>query len=170
MKDIKICKFDLSHSDKLIEYYNHLNESTKTRFFPHAFNNNTLKELFNNENYFMFIALYKQDIIAYSICKIGWLAYEQERLNRYGLTEYPHNDIVYAPSVADDWQGKGLGGSVFQYLTNDVKSTYTIKRIFLWGGVQKSNINAIHFYQKHGFKILGYFDCNGKNVDMMLYL
>jgi ribosomal protein S18 acetylase RimI-like enzyme len=40
--------------------------------------------------------------------------------------------------------------------------------LFYGGGVQSDNENAINFYTKAGFKMLGSFEHFGTNYDMML--
>ena len=42
------------------------------------------------------------------------------------------------------------------------------RRTGLWGGVQCNNEKAVNFYLKHGFRILGQFEYNGWNYDMVL--
>jgi diamine N-acetyltransferase len=44
------------------------------------------------------------------------------------------------------------------------------RRILLWGGVQAGNEQALRFYHRHGFRILGEFEYHGMNYDMVLEL
>ncbi len=53
-------------------------------------------------------------IIAYAILKKGYLEHDRQRLDSYGLQTDHQTDCTYAPSVADDWQGRGIGTALFQ--------------------------------------------------------
>jgi GNAT superfamily N-acetyltransferase len=46
----------------------------------------------------------------------------------------------------------------------------SIQRIILWGGVQADNEKAVQYYLKNHFPILGEFEYNGRNYDMMYKL
>jgi ribosomal protein S18 acetylase RimI-like enzyme len=75
----------------------------------------------------------------------------------------------YAPSVADAWQGKGLGKLLLQQTMKLAKSA-GMQALVLWGGVQCDNEQAIHYYRKNGFIELGSFMHQGCNLDMCLPL
>lgn len=50
----------------------------------------------------------------------------------------------------------------------EVARQFGKKRIILWGGVLKDNVQAIGFYKKVGFKSVGEFTHNGLNkIDMI---
>jgi GNAT superfamily N-acetyltransferase len=108
-----------------------------------------------------------REIVAYSIVKVGFFEHDRLRLEGYGLKLHPTTDCNYAPSVADTWQGCGLGNAMFQQIKSDL-SAIGIQRMILWGGVQSNNEKAIRFYRKNGFKTLGTFEYNGWNEDMIL--
>ena len=100
---------------------------------------------------------------------MGFLEQDAARLQSYGLTLNHETDCTYAPSVTDRWQSLGIGNGLFQYILSELHLT-PVKRIILWGGVQASNETAISFYRKKGFRILGTFDYNGGNYDMVMDL
>ncbi|MEI6088454.1 MAG: GNAT family N-acetyltransferase, partial [Bacteroidota bacterium] len=83
----------------------------------------------------------------------------------YGLNLDSNSDCTFAPSVDDRWQKLGIGKKMFEFILSDLK-TRKIKRVILWGGVQATNENAIHYYLKNEFRILGEFEYNGNNYDM----
>jgi len=108
-----------------------------------------------------------QKIIAYSILKYGFPEHDSSRLQSYGLTLNHRIDSTFAPSVADVWQSKGIGNSLFLYILRELQFT-EIKRIILWGGVQSDNLKAVNFYKKNGFMILGEFEYNGSKYEMVM--
>ncbi|MBU1008653.1 MAG: GNAT family N-acetyltransferase [Bacteroidetes bacterium] len=159
--------------EKLLHYLQGLSRETKSRFGPHAFDREAISTIFAEKNdlHQAYIAIEKStaDIIAYALLRKGWLPYDKARLSAYGLAEDPEHDCTFAPSVADAWQGKGLGSAVFTFVLNEIRSA-GIRRILLWGGVQATNQRACGFYQRHGFRELGRFEHHGENCDMCLEL
>lgn len=163
---------EIAHFDKLISYFNQLGPESKSRFGPHPFTRESISELAGNpEKYSMYVAVNSIDnsIVAYSIIQFGWLEFDTPRLLTYGLTP-SKRDCTFAPSVSDNWQSRGIGSDFFHFILADLKTTYEIKRMILWGGVKSSNIKALGFYNKHGFTTLGEFEQNGSNFDMILDL
>ena len=154
----------------LESYLQQLSPETRQRFGPHRFDlSSIIEQYINPGSYLGFIARDEDSgaIIAYSILKKGFLEHERERLQSYGLATDHHNDYTFAPSVSDAWQGKGVGQYVFRHICNEL-SLMGAQRIILWGGVQCSNERAVHYYLKNGFRVLGMFEYNGRNYDMIL--
>ncbi len=104
-------------------------------------------------------------MIAYAIIRHGYLEHDSPRLSAYGLQLNHQTDGSFAPSVADNWQGKGLGKELFDFILPEL-SARGINRIILWGGVQRNNERAVRYYQKLGFQSLGHFEYHGMNTDM----
>jgi GNAT superfamily N-acetyltransferase len=159
-----------SHNySELAVYLNQLSEPTKKRFGPHAFNLQTITQIFSDtENYTGYIAVCTSTnkIVAYAIVKKGFLLHDSERLNNHGLLLSNTSDCTFAPSVADAWQNCGLGKKLFVFILNNIKQK-GIKRIILWGGVQAGNNQAVNYYRKNDFTVAGEFDYNGHNFDMV---
>jgi GNAT superfamily N-acetyltransferase len=158
-----------AYLDPLHEYLLGLSEETKRRFGPHPFDKEALVELFSHtEKYSGYVATETETlkIIAYSIIKRGFLDHDRPRLESYGLNLDPATDATFAPSVADEWQGLGVGTQLFQFMIHGLQAE-GVKRIILWGGVQCDNLKAMCYYRKLGFTILGQFDYYGQNYDMM---
>jgi len=170
-ENITVKKLQSSDLDALLHYLHNLSSETKSRFGPHPFDAEGLIQFYNDNSITGFIAIdqYSNTVIAYSVVKDGLLHHDKNRLNGYGYPGMENNSCTYAPSVADNWQGKGIGKRVFDYVVEDCKQKGT-KRIILWGGVQSSNNKALHFYQKQGFVTIGQFEYNGLNQDMLLEL
>ncbi|MEV5816445.1 GNAT family N-acetyltransferase [Streptomyces mutabilis] len=80
-------------------------------------------------------------------------------------------DCRFGPTLADDYQGRGVGTQVFPLVT-DVARRLGRKRIILLGGVLADNPRAIRYYQKNGFQSAGSFiGADGvRSLDMILDL
>jgi len=157
----------------LLNYYDGLSPASKNRFAPHLFDPNTLAKMFVDqpEVFIAYVGLHEpeNEIIAYTVLRRGIPEHDISRYTSYGLQSDEHNDCLLAPSVADAWQGKGLGSLMFEKILDELRQT-SIRRIFLWRGVQAANTKAIKFYQKHRFITLGRFEHHGQNLDMMLVI
>jgi len=169
-REVSLCRLSNEDIDRLCDYLQRLGAGTKSRFGPHGFDKPAVIDFYQQPNdHLGYIAVdnLTKEIIAYAVLKIGYLQHDRSRLESYGLSLNQQTDCTYAPSVADEWQSLGIGNALFRYLLSDLKSK-GIKRIILWGGVQRDNEKAIRFYLKNGFKRLGRFEYNGWNEDMML--
>jgi GNAT superfamily N-acetyltransferase len=156
--------------DALVHYLHQLSEATRQRFEPHPFDRDAVINFYNTyEGLQAYVAedLSQQQIIAYAIIKHGCLQHDKERLMSYGDINLDEASCTFAPSVTDQWQGKGIGKLLFHFILSDLKAA-GINKIILWGGVQAGNNNAVNFYRNMGFKTLGAFEYNGSNLDMLL--
>ena len=155
--------------DGLLFYLHHLSNETKSRFGPHAFDKDAVITFYNDDELKGYVAEDKTSntIIAYAIIKKGILFHDNNRLSGYNYSGIEKDSCTYAPSVADEWQGKGIGKLMFAYIQDNCKND-GIKKIILWGGVQCKNERAVNFYKKVGFVTLGIFEYNGFNQDMLL--
>lgn len=156
----------------LLEYLESLSPQTRARFGPHAFTLEAIQQFYHPyEPHMAYVAcpMHQQKIVAYFIIRKGILMHDITRLQSYGLTLNNQTDFTFAPSVADAYQGRGIGSPLLQYIIREIKSIGA-KRLILWGGVQSTNHHAIRFYTKNGFEILGQFEYNGWNTDMILHL
>ncbi len=167
--DIIIRKLAGPDFSGLLYYLHHLSTETKSRFGPHAFDADSVIQFYKADDVTGLVAVNSRNnsIIAYALIKHGILHYEKQRLSAYNYPGIESNCITYAPSVADEWQGKGIGKRMFEFLLSDCRQK-NIKRVILWGGVRSSNKKALHFYKTLGFVTLGQFEYNGLNQDMLL--
>lgn len=168
---ILLLRFATTDTNLLFQYLQNLSSDTKKRFGPHPFDKQSIRDFFrpdtSNRGY---IALDSQNqiIVAYSIIKIGVLAHDLPRLQSYGIRPDEKTDATFAPSVADAWQGQGLGKKMLQFVLDDLRDDTEVKRLILWGGVQADNKQAVRFYENNGFRMLGAFVYHGENYDMMM--
>ncbi|GGD46253.1 hypothetical protein GCM10011514_07870 [Emticicia aquatilis] len=179
MSEVKINKtmivrqLESTDFDNLLFYLEKLSAATRSRFAPHAFDLPTIKLFYATESRntgFIIDDSYSKEIVAYTIIKLGYVPKDKLRLEAYQFQLQPTTDCTFAPSVADAWQGKGLGNLLFDFIKNDLRNK-GIKRVILWGGVQASNAKAINYYSKQGFRTIGKFVNKGiDNFDMVLEL
>jgi diamine N-acetyltransferase len=158
------------HMVSLLHYLNALSPQSQQRFAPHPFNEAAIWDFYQWQHQHLgFAGFLNNEMVAYFIIKRSFLEHDKERLEGYGIKLHPFQDFTLAPSVADNWQGKGVAGMMMQHILTDIRNR-DAKRLFLWGGVQCDNAAAVKFYQKYGFISLGTFEYNGCNMDMMLEL
>lgn len=80
-------------------------------------------------------------------------------------------DCRFGVTLADDYQGRGVGTRVFPLVT-DVARRFGKKRIILLGGVFADNARAIRHYRRNGFQPAGSFTGadGARSLDMILDL
>jgi GNAT superfamily N-acetyltransferase len=113
----------------------------------------------------------KEKVIAYFIFILGTTDSDQKHYQQVGITLDPATDCTVAPSVADAFQNQGVGSPLMRHLIR-VARRLGRKRMLLLYGVQSTNLRAVHFYQKHGFRQVGTFEhpAGQFNHDMILDL
>lgn len=96
---------------------------------------------------------------------------DQARYTAYGVPLDPVTDCRFGPTLADDYQNKGIGSRVFPFIMA-VARRFGQQRIILWGGVLADNQRAIRYYEKVGFRALGRFTTVDQldAIDMILNL
>jgi diamine N-acetyltransferase len=168
-KEVFLSGIGPNNLDALLQYLAGLGDTTRNRFGPHPFDKAAVINFYNNTELHRGFAAFDTatgHIIAYAIIKAGYLQHDSQRLESYGIILNSLTDCTFAPSVADDWQGLGIGNSLFHFILSVLKPQ-GFERIILWGGVQADNTNAVNYYTKNGFVKLGQFDYYGLNYDMV---
>ena len=100
---------------------------------------------------------------------------EIKRYEGYGLPLDIETDCTFAPSLADAYQGRGIGSAVM-VLIHELARDLGFRRMVLSGGTQAGNDRAIRYYRKVGFHMAGSFETNTEqygpmnNYDMILML
>ena len=157
---------DLPH---LLSYLHHLSKETQDRFGPHPFTKEALEYLYHHPNYKGFVLIENNStfIIGYAIVKMGYLEHDLPRLHTYKFQPDHATDATYAPSLADEWQGKGMGKELWNQIKKYLQQ-HQKQRVILWGGVQSDNTIAVNYYRTIGFVAIGSYEYNGKNnLDMI---
>jgi diamine N-acetyltransferase len=167
-KGIKVRRLNTIDTGCVLKYLHALSEQSKKRFGPHPFDKEAIVNILNDTNHVVAYGAFESEtnsLISYSLIQFGYLPYEKDRLEGYGLELSQQTDCTFAPSVADLWQNQGVGGLVFDFILSDLPQK--VNRIILWGGVQADNIVAVNYYLRKNFLKLGEFEHNGSNIDMI---
>ena len=160
------------------DYFLGLSADTRHRYGPHAFDRATAEKLCATTNLaeaLRMIAVDKRNhtprVIAYFILILGVRNDDASRYTKLDIVLNATTDCTLAPSVADEFQSKGLGSLLMARLIEIAKMVGR-HRMVLWGGTQATNDRAIHFYHKHGFQTVGEFEepPGSNNFDMILDL
>lgn len=153
---------------RLIQYFENLSEKTRSFYGPHPFDEGTLRALCDGtyENFKAFVVTANETIIGYTVIKQGYTEGELYRYPNYDLIMDGEKHYLYAPSIADAHQSKGIGGLMLNYVESYLQGQAT--HLVLWGGVQARNHRAMRYYEKNGFIKLGAFHYDGlDNWDMV---
>ena len=160
--------------ERLGNFLSGLSQTTNSLYQPHPLTREAAKDLCKNLDYtkqLPFIAVTTAgEIVAYFLFDFRYAEHEISRYRKYGIEVDPAKDCRFAPVVADKYQGHGVGKSVFRELL-PILNHLPLRSLILSGGTQEGNKQAIAFYKKIGFKLMGEFkENNMRNYDMMLVL
>lgn len=151
-------------------YLNGLSAESRSRFGPHPFDRETVRRICQSlpDDVLRFVAFSPENtLVAYLLVKRGMLPDDRHRYEARNLVFDDDTTCTFAPSVADAWQGSGLGSALFGCILDELRAQ-PFRRMVLWGGVQASNERARRYYARHGFEAVGHFWHNDKdNVDMV---
>jgi diamine N-acetyltransferase len=161
---------------RLGEYFAALSAPTRARYGPHPFDQATADAIcagLDPTTLLRLVATVPREggerIIAYMLLKLGVLEQDQRRYAERGVPLDPATDCTLAPSVADDYQNRGVGSVMMARLLRSARQMGR-RRVVLWLGVQATNDRAVHFYTKCGFRKVGEFFTDKNNFDMILDL
>lgn len=170
-RDILIRLLAREDAHALLSYFENLSVETKKRYAPHPFDRATVDAVCadpGSGGVMRFIAQTRDtnEIVGYALVKLGHIPHDAVRIEGYGVKLDEAEDAFYAPSVADAFQGSGLGSRIFEVIIEKLEAM-NIRRLILWGGVQATNSRAVRYYEKNGFVRVGEFEYNGPNIDMV---
>ena len=160
------------------DYFVSLSAETIRRYGPHPFDRATAEQLCATTDPTQTLRMIGtvnnvdgERVIAYMILILGVREADVERYKKLGITLTPTGDCTLAPSVADAYQGKGLGSLLMVKLKRLARQLGRT-RMVLWEGTQATNNRAIRFYHKNGFRTVGEFQepPGFYNYDMILDL
>jgi GNAT superfamily N-acetyltransferase len=169
---ILIRRFSLDDAAHISTFLYKLSPATQQRFAPHGYAVNAIQDFYQHDprlGALVAIDTKQETIIGYVAFRQEAFEHDLQRYTTYTDLPAPTQCMNYAPSVADAWQGKGLGKLLLQQTMKLAKSA-GMQALVLWGGVQCDNEQAIHYYRKNGFIELGSFMHQGCNLDMCLPL
>ena len=155
----------------LAAYFEGLSLEVRAKYRPHDFTAEVAQQLcaqVGDDPSLRLIALTgegeNERIIAYFIVHRAISDDDQKRYAGYGVVLEPETDCQFAPSVADAYQGTGLGSRLMP-LCQEIVRGQGFQRMMLWGGVYISNQQAVRFYEKNGFRVVGRFNPGGGKED-----
>lgn len=161
-------------AQKLTAYFRSLSARTRSRYGPHRFDEETAAHIcatLDPRSMLRVVATVgggpDERIIAYMLVHRGVRASDGQRYAALGIQLEPDTSGALAPSVADDYQNKGVGSAVMSVLLTMVASV-GIRRLVLWDGVIADNHLAQGFYRKWGFQKVGEFETSVLNYDMVM--
>lgn len=145
--------------EPLTTYFLGLSEETRRRYGPHPFDRATAEALCaaaGDPRATRFVAVLPgpagDEIIAYMILTRD--IWEDDRRRYAGAVG--DDWACFAPSVADAYQGQGIGGQMARHVM-DAARALGLRRIILMGGVQATNYRARRLYARLGFRRVGDF-------------
>jgi ribosomal protein S18 acetylase RimI-like enzyme len=167
------------HSDdatRLGDYFRSLSAETRSRYGPHPFDQETADAIcagLATDDVLRITATVatgtETRIIGYFLLKRGVWEDDSKRYEQLGIPLNPETDCTLAPSVSDDYQNQGIGSILMSHVLQ-IAPRIGRRRVVLWGGVQATNVRAVHFYTKSGFRKVGEFFTDKPNFDMILDL
>lgn len=158
-------------------YFLGLSAATRRFYGPHAFDQETADQICAGLDSSQALRLLAtrgsgvaEQVIGYFILVFGVHASDRDRYAQLGMALDAAADCTLAPSVADAYQGAGLGSLMLEHLCHIARACGRT-RMVLWGGVRQDNPRAVHFYRKFGFVEKGEFPAGGVgNYDMIAQL
>jgi GNAT superfamily N-acetyltransferase len=158
-----------SDEQALGDYFVNLSANTRSLFAPHSFDRDTAHSICCGAEERATVRFVAEDergnIIAYFILH---LEITDEAAERYDNLD-PDSVCSVAPSVADEWQGQGLGRQMMRYVM-EIAAAFGNEQMILSGGVQAENEQAMHFYRRMGFRKVRDFQDDVPRYDMMTRL
>lgn len=159
---------------KLGDYFVSLSEETTSRFGPHSLTRDYAKDLcknIGNDQTVRYILIDSDsgEIAGYFILQYEIPHHDIERYYEYEVQLVPRLDPLFAPSIGDRYQNRGLASAVMPFIIREAECKGA-RSIVLMGGTQVTNDIAIAFYEKQGFKKFGEYQTEIVNYDMMLVL
>ena len=164
----------------LASFFQGLSPLTRSRFGPHPLDEETARGLCTRvdlDSALRFVLVaggeIHQDqnplIIGYFILNPEIPGHEAERYRSFGIQIESHRDCMFAPCLADPFQGKGLASQVIPLLLDQCRQR-KYRSLVLLGGTRETNPGAIQFYRKFGFRKVGGYYTDVYNMDMQLIL
>ena len=157
--------------EALAAYFEGLGGETRRRFQPHPLTREIAAALCDEvePSALRLVIETEGDLIGYFILERGLPVYEIPRYREFGIDLAPGSDLLFAPSVADAWQNRGIASLAMPHLIAFARQLGA-RSLVLMGGTQATNHRAIAFYEKFGFKRFGGYQTDVFNHDMRLLL
>jgi GNAT superfamily N-acetyltransferase len=164
-------------TDRLAAYFEALTPATTTRFQPHPLTREQAGILCGAvdgavdgaESVLRLVLEHDNGVIGYFILELTVRSDDAARYAAQGITLEAGRDLLFAPSVADAWQDRGLSSLALPHLIALARQAGA-RSLVLMGGTQATNARAIRFYEKFGFEHRGGYQTGVWNHDMRLLI
>jgi len=173
--DFQLAVLSGNDAQSLGMFFDTLSDSTRALYGPHPLHAeyaNTICDSIPEHTKTRFVVKFEDQIVGYFLFDFDHYPHEYERYQKHGIHLNFSLDPVFAPCIADDFQGKGISSMMMPHLIKWGKSE-KLRSFVLMGGTQEPNQQAQAFYRKFGFKEYEHFftSNNGvNNIDMRLDL
>jgi GNAT superfamily N-acetyltransferase len=160
-------------TDRLAAYFEALTPATTTRFQPHPLTRGqagiVCGAVGSPESALRLVLEHDNGVIGYFILELTVRSDDAARYAAQGITLEAGRDLLFAPSVADAWQDRGLSSLAMPHLIALARQAGA-RSLVLMGGTQATNARAIRFYEKFGFEHRGGYQTDVWNHDMRLLI
>ncbi len=155
----------------LARYFDGLSDATRRRFKPHPLDHQTAASLCERSlaGELRYVVIWGKQIIGYFVLDSHSSQHEAARFLSHGIALQDGVDFLFAPSIADAWQGRGVASLSMPALLQFARVAGA-RSLVLMGGTQATNVAAIAFYEKLGFQRYGGYYTDMFNHDMRLCL
>jgi len=157
----------------LAAYFRALSDRTRAMYAPHPFDAATAETICRAAGRDGTVRVLagsgeapEETIVGYFLLLLGAGPDDRARYAGRGVHLDGGRTASLAPSVADAYQGRGVGSALMRY-TLAAAQALGRDEVILMGGVRADNARAIAFYAKHGFRRVGSFVTTCDNHDMM---
>ncbi len=164
-------KLENTDTAMLADYFICLSAATKARFGPHHLTSEFAYYLCSKTDdtadRFVILPEGRNLIVGYFIIEFEMSPHEKSRYLSQGIELEKGLDVLFAPSIADDFQNCGLASLVMPEIIEHCKQK-GVRSLVLMGGTQATNDRAIAFYEKFGFRKYGGYHTEVFNHDMRM--
>lgn len=162
-----------SDSQRLARFFSGLSAETRRRFGPHPLDEGYASLLcalpHDSAQRFLLLTQDETLVIGYFILDYAVPEHHKQRYAAQGIALQDGLDPLFAPCIADDFQGSGCASLVMPLIIHAAQERGA-RSIVLMGGTQADNARAIRLYQKFGFIHHGGYQTEVFNHDMRLLL
>ena len=162
-QDITFLPMQAADSALFGQFLAKLSEETRSKWRPHDFTLEVARQVCSNlvtDGSLRLMAITAQhstpELIAYFILDSKISAGDRERFMAFNRSISETTTCRFAPAVADAYQNAGIG-SLLMPTCLDIARRVGYQQMILMGGVLISNHQAVRFYEKSGFEIVGTF-------------
>lgn len=164
----ELCPTD---ADALATYFDQLGAESRRHFQPHPLTPAAAIQVCaaKGSTTLRFVIEHASCLVGYFIIDTVLSVHEWGRYAEQGIALVPGRDFLFAPSVHEKWQNKGVASLAMPCIL-EVCRAWGARSLVLMGGTQATNTRAIAFYEKFGFTRHGGYQTDVFNHDMRLLL